>query len=150
MMNQKNLWIALITPIVAIFVFAEVYILFALTQLFNQMDKRFSEVNQRINSLRLEMNQRLSDMDANIRQLNPELQSPPRTSYRRSRKTMCIKKTLQSETWDRFLRQEAEAGNEDVIEILQVDQKEQVAPLSTTSTTKAQLGKSSPPNCGDK
>ena len=69
-MNQKNLWIALITLIVAIFVFAEVYILFALTQLFNQMDKRFSEVNQRIDSLRLEMNQRLSDIDTNIRQLN--------------------------------------------------------------------------------
>ena len=58
---------------------------------------------------------------------------------------MRIKKTLQSETWDRFLRQEAEAGNEDVIEILQVDQKEQVAPLSTTSTTKAQLENLHPP-----
>ena len=31
---------------------------------------------------------------------------------------MSIKKTLQSESWDRFLRQEAEAGNEDAIEIL--------------------------------
>lgn len=31
---------------------------------------------------------------------------------------MSIKETLQSEEWDRFLRQEAEAGNEDAIEIL--------------------------------
>ena len=28
---------------------------------------------------------------------------------------MSIKKTLQSESWDRFLRQEAEQGNEDAI-----------------------------------
>lgn len=34
----------------------------------------------------------------------------------KSRKS--IKKTLQSEQWDRFLRSEAEAGNEDAIEIL--------------------------------
>ena len=76
-MNQKNLWIALITLIVAIFVFAQVYILFAVTQTNNRLvqmearlDKRLAEVNQRIDSLRLEMNQRLSDMNANIRQLN--------------------------------------------------------------------------------
>lgn len=29
-----------------------------------------------------------------------------------------IKKTLQSESWDRFLRQEAQEGNSDAIEIL--------------------------------
>ena len=45
-MTQKNLLIALITLIVAIFVFAQVYILFAVTQMANQMDKRFAEVNQ--------------------------------------------------------------------------------------------------------
>lgn len=76
-MNQKNLLIALITLIVAIFVFAQVYILFAVTQIDKRMtemeariDKRFVEVNQRIDGLRSEMNTRLSDMDANIRQLN--------------------------------------------------------------------------------
>ena len=99
-MNQKNLWIALITLIVAIFVFAQVYILFAVTQTNNRLvqlsdsfdkrmtemeariDKRFTEVNQRIgetnqriDGLRSEMNQRLSDMDANIRQLNQNYQS---------------------------------------------------------------------------
>ena len=31
---------------------------------------------------------------------------------------MSIKKTLQSEEWERFLRQGAEAGNEDAIAIL--------------------------------
>ena len=65
-MNQKNLWIALITPIVVIFVFAQVYILFAVSQLSNQI----SETNRRIDGLRSEMNQRLSDMEASIRQLN--------------------------------------------------------------------------------
>ena len=74
-MTQKNLLIALITLIVAIFVFAQVYILFAVTQLANQMDKRFAEVNQRIEGLRSEMNQRLSDVDANIRQLNQNYQN---------------------------------------------------------------------------
>ena len=98
-MNQKYLWIALITLIVAIFVFAQVYILFAVTQTNNRLvqledridkrfteletridkrlteletriDKRFVEVNQQITGLRSDMNQRLSDMDANIRQLN--------------------------------------------------------------------------------
>ena len=80
-MNQKNLFITLITLIVAIFVFAQVYILFAVTQIGNQisqletrMDKRFTELearlDKRIDDLRTEMNQRLSDMDANIRQLN--------------------------------------------------------------------------------
>ena len=31
---------------------------------------------------------------------------------------MSIKKTLQSEEWDRFLRQEAQDGNEDAIAII--------------------------------
>ena len=83
-MNQKNWLIALITLIVAIFVFAQVYILFAVTQIdqrlaemearidkrFNEVNQRISETNHRIDRLRSEMNQRLSDMDANIRQLN--------------------------------------------------------------------------------
>ena len=53
-MNQKNLLIALITLIVAIFVFAQVYIVFAVTQIGNQivqlearMDKRFTELEAR-------------------------------------------------------------------------------------------------------
>ena len=81
-MTQKNLLIALITLIVAIFVFAQVYILFAVSQvnqsivqLETRMDKRFAEVNQRIEGLRSEMNQRLSDVDANIRQLNQNYQN---------------------------------------------------------------------------
>lgn len=40
------------------------------TELVAMMDKRFGEVNQRIEGLRSEMNQRLSDVDASIRQLN--------------------------------------------------------------------------------
>lgn len=54
-MNQKNLWIALITLIVAIFVFAQVYILFAVTQVNNRLvqmenrfDKRFTEFEARL------------------------------------------------------------------------------------------------------
>ena len=67
-MTQKNIWIALITLIVAIFVFAQVYILFAVSQIGNQiiqletrMDKRFTELeahlDKRIDGLRSEMNQ---------------------------------------------------------------------------------------------
>ena len=42
----------------------------ALERLEERMDKRFVEVNQRIDGLRSEMNQRLSDMDASIQQMN--------------------------------------------------------------------------------
>ncbi len=56
-MSQKNLWIALITVIVAIFAFAQVYILFAVTQTNNRlvqletrMDKRFTEMEARIDN----------------------------------------------------------------------------------------------------
>ena len=57
-MNQKNLWIALITLIVAIFVFAQVYILFAVTQTNNRLvqledriDKRFNLIENRLEAL---------------------------------------------------------------------------------------------------
>ena len=94
-MNQKNLLIALITLIVAIFVFAQVYILFTVTQIGNQIvqlesridkritdleariDKRFTELetrlDKRIDGLRSEMNQRLSDMAAEIRDVRSEV-----------------------------------------------------------------------------
>lgn len=65
-MNQKNLWIALITLIVAIFVFAQVYILFAVTQVNNRLvqmenrfDKRFTELESRINTRFTELETRL-------------------------------------------------------------------------------------------
>ena len=101
-MTQKNLLIAIATLIVAIFAFAQVYIIFTvttindrindvserLTRFENRVDKRFTEMearfdnrfvevnqridntNKRIDGLRSEMNTRLSDIDANIRQLN--------------------------------------------------------------------------------
>lgn len=65
-MNQKNLWIALITLIVAIFVFAQVYILFAVTQVNNRLvqienrfDKRFTELESRIDTRFTELEARL-------------------------------------------------------------------------------------------
>lgn len=42
----------------------------ALERLEERMDKRFVEVNQQIAGLRTETNQRLSDIEASIRQLN--------------------------------------------------------------------------------
>lgn len=65
-MNQKNLWIALITLIVAIFVFAQVYILFAVTQVNNRLvqmenrfDKQFTELESSINTRFTELEARL-------------------------------------------------------------------------------------------
>ena len=65
-MNQKNLWIALITLIVAIFVFAQVYILFAVTQVNNRLvqmenrfDKRFTELENRMDTRFTELENRL-------------------------------------------------------------------------------------------
>ena len=101
-MTQKNLLIALITLIVAIFVFAQVYIIFTvttindrindvdqrLTRFENRVDKRFAELDtrfderfteletrldNRIDGLRSEMNQRLSDMNAEIRDVRSEV-----------------------------------------------------------------------------
>ena len=79
-MNQKNIWIALITLIVAIILFLQLCIMFAVMQLANQMDKRFAEGNQqigntnkRIDGLRAEMNQRLSDMATEIRDVRSEI-----------------------------------------------------------------------------
>lgn len=69
-MTQKNLLIALITLIVSIFVFAQVYILFAVSRVSNQIAQLENRLDKRIDGLRSEMNQRLSDIDANIRQLN--------------------------------------------------------------------------------
>ena len=65
-MNQKNLWIVLITLIVAIFAFAQVYILFAITQVNNHLvqmenrfDKRFTELESHIDTRFTELEARL-------------------------------------------------------------------------------------------
>ena len=79
-MNQKNLWIALITLIVAIFVFAQVYILFAVTQIgnqivqletridnrFNQVDKRFTDLETRIDNRFNQVDKRFTDLETRI------------------------------------------------------------------------------------
>ena len=75
-MNQKNLWIALITLIVAIFVFAQVYILFSVTQIGNQIvqletriDNRFNQVDKRFADLETRIDKRFTDMEARIDKL---------------------------------------------------------------------------------
>ena len=72
-MNQKNLWIALITLIVAIFVFAQVYILFAVTQVNNRLvqienrfDKRFTELESRIDTRFTELDKRFTELESRI------------------------------------------------------------------------------------
>ena len=65
-MTQKNLLIALTTLIVAIFVFAQVYILFAVSQVSNQLVQMEARIDKKIDTLRLEMNQRLTDMENRI------------------------------------------------------------------------------------
>jgi len=77
-MNQKNLWIALITLIVAIFGFAQVYILFAVTQIGNQivqlekrMDQRFTENDKRLDRI----DKRIADMEARFDKRFTELEA---------------------------------------------------------------------------
>ena len=80
-MNQKNLWIALITLIVAIFVSAQVYILFAVTQVNNRLvqmenrfDKRFTElessVNTRFTELEARFDKRFNLIETRLEALN--------------------------------------------------------------------------------
>ena len=71
-MTQKNLLIALITLIVAIFVFAQVYIPFAVSQISNQivqlearMDKRFTELETRIDKRFNQIETRLESLNQN-------------------------------------------------------------------------------------
>ena len=72
-MNQKNLWIALITLIVAIFVFAQVYILFAVTQTNNRLvqleariDNRFTEIDKRMTDMETRIDKRFIDLETRI------------------------------------------------------------------------------------
>ena len=76
-MNQKNLWIALITLIVAIFVFAQVYILFAVTQIGNQIvqlekriDNRFNQVDKRFTDLETRIDKRFNLIETRLEALN--------------------------------------------------------------------------------
>ena len=76
-MNQKNLWIALITLIVAIFLFAQVYILFAVTQIGNQivqletrMDNRFNQVDKRFTDLETRIDKRFNLIETRLEALN--------------------------------------------------------------------------------
>ena len=76
-MNQKNLWIALIMLIVAIFVFAQVYILFAVTQTNNRLvqledriDKRFTEIDKRITDMEARFDKRFNLIENRLEALN--------------------------------------------------------------------------------
>ena len=76
-MNQKNLWIALITLIVAIFVFAQVYILFAVTQINNRLvqledriDKRFTEIDKQITDMEARFDKRFNLIENRLEALN--------------------------------------------------------------------------------
>ena len=76
-MNQKNLWIALITLIVAIFVFTQVYILFAVTQTNNRLvqledriDKRFTEIDKRITDMEARFDKRFNLIENRLEALN--------------------------------------------------------------------------------
>ena len=84
-MNQKNLWIALITLIVAIFVFAQVYILFAVTQTNNRLvqledriDKQFTEIDKRITDMESRFDKRfnLIEIDSKLSTRTTSITSP--------------------------------------------------------------------------
>ena len=76
-MNQKSLWIALITLIAAIFVFAQGYILFAVTQTNNRLvqledriDKRFTEIDKRITDMESRFDKRFNLIENRLEALN--------------------------------------------------------------------------------
>ena len=64
--NHQVLWATLITLVVGIFAFAQVYIVIAL----NQMDDRITRIDDRITRLDNRMNERLMQIEDRLDKLN--------------------------------------------------------------------------------
>ena len=75
-MNQKNLWIALITLIVAIFVFAQVYILFAVTQVNNRLVQMENRFDKRFTELETRLDKRFNLIETRLEALNQNYINP--------------------------------------------------------------------------
>ena len=68
-MNQKPLLIAIATLIVAIFAFAQVYIIFTVTTIndrINSVDQRLTHLETRFDKRFTEIDKRIADMEARI------------------------------------------------------------------------------------
>ncbi len=65
-MSQKNLWIALITMIVAIFAFAQVYILFAVTQTNNRLVQLETRMDNRFTEMEVRFDKRFTELETRI------------------------------------------------------------------------------------
>ncbi len=74
-MGQKNLWIALITVIVAIFAFAQVYILFAVTQTNNRLVQLETRMDNRFTEMEARMDKRFTEMEARFDKRFAELET---------------------------------------------------------------------------
>ena len=64
--NHQVLWATLITLIIGIFGFAQVYIMFTL----KQMDNRITRLGDRVSRLDDGINERLTQIDARLEKLN--------------------------------------------------------------------------------
>ena len=64
--NHQVLWATLITLVIGIFAFAQVYIMFTL----NQMDDRITRMDNRITRLDDRMNEHLTQIEARLDKLN--------------------------------------------------------------------------------
>ena len=74
-MNQKTLLIAIATLIVAIFAFAQVYIIFTVTTI----NDRINSVDQQLTRLETRMDQRFTAIDQRLQTLKPALISDLQT-----------------------------------------------------------------------
>ena len=64
--NHQVLWATLITLVIGIFAFAQVYIMFTL----NQMDNRITRLDNRITRLDDRVNEHLTQIEARLDKLN--------------------------------------------------------------------------------
>ena len=69
--NHQVLWATLITLVVGIFAFAQVYIVIAL----NQMDDRITRIDDRITRLDNRMNERLTQIENRLDSLETQMEN---------------------------------------------------------------------------
>ena len=68
--NHQVLWATLITLVIGIFAFAQVYIMFTLNQMDDRITRLDDRVNERLTQIEKKMNERLSQIETRLDKLN--------------------------------------------------------------------------------
>ncbi len=68
--NHQVLWATLITLVIGIFAFAQVYIMLALNQMDGRITRLDTRVNERLTQIENKMNERLSHIETRLDKLN--------------------------------------------------------------------------------